>query len=192
MEKVPNKYIRVAYKLHTGQGEEMELVEETTREQPFRFITGLGYALDAFEQALTDLQKGETFDFTVPFMQAYGEYDPEHRSGYPRSLFEVEGKFDDKHIFEGNVVQMLDSNRKPLLCTVISVGKDEVILDFNHPLAGQDLRFSGEIIESREALPEEVEAVLHPAHEDCGCCCGHCGGNESDNCSSDCDCGHCH
>ena len=63
--EITNKYLRVEYTLYSHRGEECEEVEKTTREQPFAFLTGVGYTLDAFEENLKDLKKGDTFDFRV-------------------------------------------------------------------------------------------------------------------------------
>ena len=65
-----NKYLRVAYTLLSHRDGECEEVEKTTREQPFAFLTGVGYTLDSFEENLKDLKKGDEFDFTIPFADA--------------------------------------------------------------------------------------------------------------------------
>ena len=57
MESNLNKYIAVAYKLYTVDGEVSELVEEATDGEPFQFISGYGIALDAFEQKVAALEK---------------------------------------------------------------------------------------------------------------------------------------
>ncbi len=65
---------------------------------------------------------------------------------------------------------------------VTKVTDDKVTLDFNHPLAGKDVRFKGKIITVRDATPEE----LQPQHH-CGCGCG--GGSCSDGeCGDSCGC----
>lgn len=58
MEKITNKKIRVAYTLISHRNGESEEVEKTTREQPFEFLSGVGYTLDAFEENLKELKKG--------------------------------------------------------------------------------------------------------------------------------------
>ena len=62
---------------------------------------------------------------------------------------------------------------------VLDVTGDKVKMDFNHPLAGKDVRFEGSILTVRDATPEEI----HPAG---GCGCGSCGGGQ---CGDGCDCG---
>ena len=70
-----NKFIRVSYALYDvtkgDNGEEM-LIERTTDERPFFFISGMGVTLPAFEEKVVDLAEGEEFDFELDPEQAYG------------------------------------------------------------------------------------------------------------------------
>ncbi len=52
---------------------------------------------------------------------------------------------------------MQNDQGHPLNGKIVEVKENEVVMDFNHPLAGQDLHFSGEILEIREASKEELE-----------------------------------
>ena len=72
--KKENKFMSIAYKLYVDGDNGLEMMEEATEEKPFQFITGFGVALDAFEQQVAGLEKGETFDFAIPKEQAYGDY----------------------------------------------------------------------------------------------------------------------
>lgn len=58
MEK-KNQYMEVSYQLFVDGEQGQELMEETTKEQPFQWITGFGYALDAFENQLVNLERGQ-------------------------------------------------------------------------------------------------------------------------------------
>lgn len=193
METTPNKYITVSYELYVMEDGEKDLVENTTAEHPFQFITGLGTTLDAFEAQLKDLNAGDKFNFTIPSDQAYGSIDDEHILDLPKNVFEIDGKFDSERIFEGNVVPLLNSEGQRMNGTVVEVKDDVVVMDLNHPLAGDDLTFVGEIIESRPATNEEIQGTLNMmSGEGCGCGCG-------DDCDCDdendggCGCGgHCH
>jgi FKBP-type peptidyl-prolyl cis-trans isomerase SlyD len=78
---------------------------------------------------------------------------------------------------EGNLVPLMDSEGNRVNAMVVSIGTDVVTVDLNHPLAGEDLHFVGEVIEVRDATEAEIKAFLNP-----GGGCGSCG------CSSD-DCG---
>lgn len=75
--KQQNKFIVVSYALYDvtngDNGEEM-LIERTTDERPFIFISGMGVTLPAFEEKVVDLAKGDEFDFQLDPEQAYGQH----------------------------------------------------------------------------------------------------------------------
>lgn len=190
MEKAINKKIRVSYTLVSHRNGESEEVEKTTREQPFEFLSGVGYTLDAFEENLKDLKKGDTFDFTIASEDAYGDYNPDHVQDFDREVFTIDGKFDSAHIYAGNVVEMMRADGSPILGTVKEVTPIKVVMDFNHPLAGCDLQFFGTVVDSRPASEAEMKKFydsLRAAQSGCGGCSG-CGG---DGCDDGC-CGGCH
>ena len=159
MEDTRNKYIAVAYELYVTEDGDKELVEKAPAERPFRFISGLGTTLERFENELKGLNKGDRFEFTIPVGEAYGEYDEENTRELPKSLFEIDGKFDSERIAEGNIVPMMNADGQRFNGTVTEVKKETVVMDFNHPLAGKDLTFVGEVTESRHErrAPEHAE-----------------------------------
>ena len=188
-----NKYLRVAYTLLSHRDGECEEVEKTTREQPFAFLTGVGYTLDSFEENLKDLKKGDEFDFTIPFADAYGEYDPDHVQDFDREVFTIDGKFDSAHIYEGNVVEMMRADGSPILGTVKEVTPLKVVMDFNHPLAGCDLQFIGNVVEARPAKESELKKFYDSLKASCSCG-GGCSGCNGGSCGGDggCEGGCCH
>lgn len=193
MEQTTNKKIRVAYTLISHRNGESEEVEKTTREQPFEFLSGVGYTLDAFEENLKDLKKGDSFDFTIPSAEAYGDYDPDHVQDFDREVFTIDGKFDSAHIYAGNVVEMMRADGSPILGTVKEVTPFKVVMDFNHPLAGCDLQFIGNVVDSRPASDAEMKKfydVLRASQRGCGGCSGCNGGSCGDGCEDG--CGGCH
>lgn len=188
MKITPNKFVSVSYDLNVGEGSEKELMERATAENPLEFIFGTNSMLEAFEKNLEDLTEGDAFDFILTLEQAYGEYDDEHVVDLPRNIFEVEGKLDENVVFEGNTVPMMDANGNRLNGSVVSVGDDVIKMDFNHPLAGETLHFTGNILSVREATAEEIAALFAPQGGGCGCGsgCG-CGGGEEE--AESCGCG---
>ena len=189
MEKITNKKIRVAYTLISHRNGESEEVEKTTREQPFEFLSGVGYTLDAFEENLKELKKGDTFDFTIPSAEAYGDYDPDHVQDFDREVFTIDGKFDSAHIYAGNVVEMMRADGSPILGTVKEVTPFKVVMDFNHPLAGCDLQFFGNVVDSRPASDAEMKKfydALRAAQRGCGGCSGCKGDGCGDGCEDGC------
>lgn len=188
-----NKYITVAYKLYTVENGEKDFTEEATKEHPFQFISGLGLTLDAFEEQVKNLQKGDKFDFIIKAEDAYGEYDDEHVLDLPKHIFEVEGKFDCERIVAGAIVPLMTAEGQRINGSVVEVKSDVVVMDMNHPLAGCDLNFVGEVTESRPATSEELAEVARMMSGGCGCGCDSCGGGCGDHdCNDDCGCGHCH
>ena len=157
METVENKYITVAYKLYAIEDGEKDFTEEATAEHPFQFISGLGLTLESFEDQVKDLKAGDKFDFTIACADAYGDFDEEHVIDLPKQIFEVDGKFDSERIVAGNVVPLMTSEGQRINGTVQEIKADVVVMDMNHPLAGCDLNFVGEVIESRPATNEELD-----------------------------------
>ncbi len=192
-----HKFVSLTYDLNVGgEGEELELMERATVEQPLEFVFGTGSMLEAFEAQLENLSEGDTFNFDLSPDQAYGEYDDEYLVDLPRSMFEQDGNLNTEVVFEGNVLPMMDTNGNRLNGSVVSIGDETIKMDFNHPLAGETLHFSGKIQVVREATPEEIAALTASGGCGCGsgCGCGDqsdgcgCGGHESSGCG--CGCGH--
>jgi len=181
-----NKYIAVAYKLYVMQDGKKTLVEEATPAQPFQFVSGMGTTLERFENEITALKQGDTFCITIPSKEAYGEYLPEGMRTVSKDMFFIDGKFDDEHIFEGAMVPLQDSEGNHFYATIKKVESDSVTIDLNHPYAGKDLTFDGEITTLRDAAPEEIQEILDEMNHECGC--GDCGG-ECGHHSHGCGCG---
>ncbi len=182
-----NKYVSVAYQLYTVDDEEEVLVEEATAEHPFQFITGYGIALDAFEKEISPLSTGDKFDFILSKEEAYGDYEQEHVVSLPREIFTINKHFDKEHVYRGAIIPLQNEEGTRFMGKVLEVGEEEVKIDLNHPLAGKTLRFSGSVVEAREATNDEIQGLINRiSGEGCGCCGEHgdgeCGGG----------CGHHH
>jgi len=179
-----NKYIAVNYKLYTSaQGEEPELIEETAEGDPFVFISALGMTLDAFEAQIVPLQVGDSFDFTLAPNDGYGDYDEAGKQAVPRKVFEINGKLDSRFIYEGAVVPLASPDGARFNGTIVEIGNETVTIDINHPLAGKNLNFVGNVVETREATNDEVRDALNQI-TGCGGGCGGCGGGSCDGCGS--------
>jgi FKBP-type peptidyl-prolyl cis-trans isomerase SlyD len=191
MDKPQNRYLAVAYKLYSVADGMKSLEEMTHENHPFQFISGFGVSLDAFERNIVALQKGAKFDFTLSKEEAFGEYDPEGVHKLQREVFVVNDRFDSEHIYEGAIITLTDEDDRRFMARVIEVADDGVTVDTNHPLAGKELNFTGEIIENREATNEEIQMMLNKLSDDC---CGGCDDCHSGDCSNHDHhgCGHCH
>ncbi|MDR3339811.1 MAG: FKBP-type peptidyl-prolyl cis-trans isomerase [Candidatus Symbiothrix sp.] len=149
---------------------EEELMESATKEHPLTFVFGMGMMLEAFEKNVEGLKKSDKFSFTLTPEEAYGEYIEENVVELPKKIFEIDGVFDEEKISEGQTLPMMDSSGHRMMGSVLEVKTDVIVMDFNHPLAGETLHFKGEIIDVHEPTDEEM-ALLN---DEGGCSCDHC------------------
>ncbi len=161
-----NKVVSVNYHL-TGkiEGGAEELIEQTSNDKPFVFLYGTGGILEDFEKNLGGKNPGDAFDFHIKAEKAYGTHNPEYVAEIPKEAFHVDGKFDSERVKTGAELPMLDSEGHQMHGLVIEVGEKHVTMDFNHPLAGYDLHFSGSILEVRDATQDELDhGHVHGPH----------------------------
>lgn len=134
------------------------LIDSTEGGEPFSFLEGVGQMIPGLESQMSALQKGDKKTLQVPFGQAYGERDESLMMQVPRDKFPV------KEIQIGDRFQVGNTPDGPPM-TVADFDEKNVILDGNHPLAGVDLTFQVEIIDTREATAEEMaHGHAHGAH----------------------------
>ena len=188
MEKKNYRY-GIEYKLYTTSDGKETLEEETTENEPFRFLSGFGMVLDDFEKAVENLEVGGTFDFNVPVDKAYGEYVERGIIELDKQLFTIDGKFDNVNVAEGRIIRLQNADGQQFPGLVLAVD-DKVRIDLNHPLAGKNLHFIGKVVEKVEASPKEIEAMM--AHLTGNGGCGGCGGGSCGDCGGcDSGCGSC-
>jgi len=189
MDITKEKMVSVIYELKYDDAD-AELIEKVEKDNPLTFLFGAGQMLEHFEKNLEGLATGDHFDFKLPADKAYGEITDDAVVDVPLNAFEVEGKVDDELIKVGNTIPMMDSYGNRLHGIVIESNDSAVKMDFNHPLAGEDLHFKGKVIEVRDAKPEELQSSC--SSDGCGsgsCGCGSGSGSGSDSgCGSGCGC----
>lgn len=177
-----NKFVSLAYTL-TVDG---RVADQATAERPLEFVYGIGMLLPKFEEFIAGKEAGERFEFVLSPAEGYGELNPQAVVNLPKDVFMVDGAIPDDMLTVGNVLPMADQNGNRLMGTVKAVNDTDVTMDFNHPMAGKTLNFTGEILGVREATPED----MRPMGGGCSCGCegGECGdGGCGDGCG-----GHCH
>jgi FKBP-type peptidyl-prolyl cis-trans isomerase SlyD len=178
MEKTPNKYIAVAYKLYAESEGKKVMVEEATAEQPFNFVSGLAITIPEFEKAVVALNKGDEFDFVLDAAHAYGEHVAERVLDLDKKMFYVDGHFDDKNIYKDAIIPLQNEDGNRFMGHVLEVNDTIVKVDLNHPLAGKSLNFKGTVIESREISKEELQEYVNNLNAGgCGGGCDNCGGS---------------
>jgi FKBP-type peptidyl-prolyl cis-trans isomerase SlyD len=176
-----DKFVALTYDLtvETEQAGEHELMERATRKHPLSFIFGMGMMLEAFEKNIEGLKAGDKFSFNLSPEEAYGEYIPENVTELPKKLFEVDGKFDEEQVAEGMTIPMTDAQGNRLMGSVLEIKPDVVVMDFNHPLAGETLYFDGAVIDVHEVTPQEIAEMIR--NEDSAC--SHCHSDDESGCA---------
>ncbi|MDR2853702.1 MAG: FKBP-type peptidyl-prolyl cis-trans isomerase [Prevotellaceae bacterium] len=172
-----NKLVSADYELYVQEDGALELIEKTEAGRPFQFVFGAGMMLPKFEEQLFGLQAGDKFDFVIEAADAYGEYLDENVIELERATFEVDGKLDEKVIFEGNVVPLSDGEGNSYQADIVKITDTHVTVDLNHPLADEDLHFKGTVLDVHEPTSEELTALMGG-----GCSCG-CGCEDEHDCA---------
>ena len=129
-----------------------EIVDSTEGIEPITFLQGYENIIPGLERELYGLKIGDEKKVFVPAKDAYGDIDPEAVVEVPRKDIPK-----DIPIKTGVELQVTNEDGELLDAVIISVSKDKVKLDFNHPLAGKDLNFAIKVVDLRDADPEELE-----------------------------------
>ena len=175
------KIVKVKFDLFVhGETPESEvLVEQATESNPLVYCHGEGMMIPAFEKNLAGKNSGDKFDFWIPCSEAHGEHNDEYVQQLPRDAFFIDGEFDSERVFEGAQVPMHTYDGGIQMVTVIEVADDHVTIDGNHPFAGEDLHFVGQVLEVRDATKKELDRL----RSGCGGCGGGC--NNSEDCGNE-------
>lgn len=155
MEINNNKVVSLTYSLHHNDAEG-ELMQEVKEADPYVFLFGTQQTLPEFEQNLNGKKTGEEFTFGIKSADSYGDRDEEQLVDLPKNVFMVDGKLADM-VQLGHYVPLNDNEGNTMQGLVLEIADEHIKVDFNHPMAGMDLYFSGRIMEVREATKEEIE-----------------------------------
>ncbi len=153
-----HKVVAITYSLRLQDEDgDFDVVEVVDEQDPMYFIWGLSGLPEEFENNLLGLSAGDTFDFRIAPEKGYGEVDPGAIIDLPRSLFEEEGVNTDELLVLGNSIPMTNEEGDRLQGIVVDIRDESVTLNFNHPLAGREMDFSGKIVLVRNATATELE-----------------------------------
>lgn len=151
MKIEPQHVVSLTYDLYVDRDGAEVLAESATEEQPLTFLFGAGQMLPKFEENLSTLSTGDAYEFRLTAADAYGEYDQEAVANLPKEMFQ------GQEIPEiGTILPLQDNQGNRFQAQVVSVAEDAIIVDLNHPMAGQELHFKGNILNVRPATPEEL------------------------------------
>ena len=125
-------------------------VESSEGREPLAILMGHGNIILGLEKAMDGREAGESFEVEVPAAEAYGE----RRDGLTQRV--PKKHFGEQRLVPGQQV-VLNTNFGPRAVTIQKVGMSVVDVDLNHPMAGKDLHFAINVVDVREASPEELE-----------------------------------
>ncbi|MBR1575227.1 MAG: FKBP-type peptidyl-prolyl cis-trans isomerase [Bacteroidales bacterium] len=152
-----NKVVILTYTaLSDGQ-----TVDHAPENRPLDYIQGFHMLLPKFEEELEGKEEGDAFAFEVTPAEAYGEYDPAHRFDIPKDSFTVDGKLREDLLVEGRIIPMLNGAGEVCMARIVEIKDRDVTVDFNHPMAGKALAFSGKVLSVRDATEQELREGLH-------------------------------
>jgi len=150
--------VTLNYRLTTDENGSEVQVEETDAQHPFVFLFGAENVLPAFERSLSGKSVGDSFDFFLTAEEGYGKSDPRNVTEVPINIFNDEdGKKDDNLLSIGRVLAMRDQQGRTFQGVIKEVHPENVVMDFNHPLADKRLHFTGEVVAIRLATLEELQ-----------------------------------
>lgn len=131
-----NKVISIAYTVKDSEG---KLVDQASVSHPYSFLSGQNQILPKLEEKIGEMLIGSKKSVTLTPEEGYGEFQDEGIQQVKRADFPAD---------------MGDGRHLPFFITAVS--REEVTIDFNHPLAGKTLEFEVELLNIREATDEEL------------------------------------
>ena len=119
-----------------------ETFDSSAGREPLEFEVGSGMVIPGFDDGVTGMTVGEKKTVNIPFAEAYGPKNPEMVIEMPKDRFP-----EDMQVEVGMPLMMNDQQGQQFQVTIVEIKDDAVMLDANHPLAGQDLIFDLELVE---------------------------------------------
>lgn len=174
----PDTVVTLSYVLFDQNGEAVDRVEKT---EPLTYVHGYAQLVPGLERQIAGLKAGDRGSFTVDAEEAFGDHDEE-------AVFEVDkSDFPDANEVEvGDEFMAEGPGGEPIAMRVLEVHPDSFVVDTNHPLAGQKVRFEVEVADVRAASEQEIadaqaelEQMIAEGDDD-ACGCGHDHGHDHD------------
>jgi FKBP-type peptidyl-prolyl cis-trans isomerase SlyD len=140
--------VSMEYTLHVDG----ELLDTSESQGPLQFLAGYGNIIPGLESEMRGMKIGESKDVVVQPADGYGEFDDEAFMNVPRDQFPK-----DMELAEGTELTVRDDEGNARYARVDNIEGDTVTLNFNHPLAGDELHFHVKVVALREPSAEELE-----------------------------------
>ena len=147
-----NDVVTLKYVLHTNdESGEKVFVEETSEDNPMTFLYGVGMMIPKFEESIQNLNVGDKTSFTIEPAEGYGEKNPDAVTQLPLDMFQGQ-----ELPPVGAALPLSDNQGNHFQAIVLEVTPEAVIVDLNHPMAGRNLHFDVELLNTRPATEEEL------------------------------------
>ncbi len=165
----PDTYVVLSYELFDEQG---EAVDRATKSDPLSYVHGYAQIVPGLEKGVEGMKAGERRTIRVEPEHAFGEHDDE-------GVFEVEkAEFpNEAKVAPGDEFVAESPDGSQIAMRVVEVLPEGFLVDTNHPLAGQTVRFEVEVTSVRAATEEEIASAQSDLDdlldEGDGCGCGH-------------------
>ena len=145
----PDTFVTLSYILY---GEDGDVLDSSEEDEPLSYLHGYGQIVAGLERRIEGMVKGDERSVVVPPSEAYGDYHREAVLEIDRADFpDAEGlSVGDEFVAESD-----DGEKLPM--TILEVTDDACIVDTNHPLAGETLRFEVKVIDVRPATNSEIQ-----------------------------------
>ncbi|MEZ4301648.1 MAG: peptidylprolyl isomerase [Polyangiaceae bacterium] len=164
----PDTHVTLAFVLFDQDG---NVFEQATREEPLTYVHGYAQIVPGLERGVAGLARGEKRELVVDPEEAFGDPDE-------KAVVEID-KADlpdvGRPLQVGDELIAEDDEDDQILMRVVEVRAGSVLVDTNHPLAGQTVRFEVEVCDVRTATEDEIadaEAELEERANGLSCCDG--------------------
>jgi peptidylprolyl isomerase len=142
--------VKVHYK---GTLEDGTIFDDSEDHDPLEFVIGEQMVLPGFENALIGKEIGDEITIKIPAEEAYGEYDEENQQEFEKAELDLD-KYEEgmQLIFQQECDHDHEEEEEhfdEIRGEIIEVRENSVIIDFNHPLAGQNLQFWIKIVDNK-------------------------------------------
>jgi len=141
------KVYGIEYTVKNSKG---EIVDSNKGQAPLEFIGGKGQIIPGLEKEVEKMEIGEERTIAIPADDAYGQRNEEWVETLPKD------QFNGIELQKGMTLYGQSPDGQTIAVTVKDFDDEKVVVDYNHPLAGEDLTFDVKIISKREATPDEV------------------------------------
>ncbi|OQK16376.1 peptidylprolyl isomerase [Methyloprofundus sedimenti] len=148
MKNTENPVVSIHYTLTNKAGEQLD---SSIGAEPLSYLHGAGNIIPGLEKALSESSVGDKLTVTIEAEDAYGERIEEQMQTVSREMFAGIDTIEEGMQFQA------DSSSGPAIVTITKVEGDNITIDGNHPLAGEQLTFEVEVMDIRPATETEIE-----------------------------------